>query len=416
MIIGRVKYLLILILLIVVCPVWAESNVSLGDDARDEGDYRRAAVYYKKALDEEKSYKVYQKLGYVQSRLGAWDKAADAYSAAVKMKKNDPPAELLENLGRVEYMAGHYENALDTFQSLRSKYTDQNADIWIARCFIKTKQWTRGQNVLLQYLEKKPGDSDALELLAYLFSQSGKLDEAITIHEKLIRIYPGRIKYLLLLAKAQTAAENYDAAIDTLEFANRVTDQLSKEAVRLLADLYIRKKMYRQAALCYQRIIIASDTPTMEDYFRLGYTYYQTGEFVSAGETFEKIKRIDPRNYKATLYQGHIAVDKDDIEKARKYYLQAVKINESSKEPCLYLAQLEFNNKNYRDAAAQFAKAISRGDDSVSTYYNHVQALIRDQQLSPARKALKDALKKHPENEKLNRLLDRLVDETIVDQ
>ena len=84
MIFGSIKYLPVLILLFAVCPVWAESNVSVGDDALEEGDYRRAAVYYKKALGEKKSYKVYQNLGYAHTRLGEWNKAADAYRAAVR--------------------------------------------------------------------------------------------------------------------------------------------------------------------------------------------------------------------------------------------------------------------------------------------------------------------------------------------
>ena len=119
---------------------------------------------------------------------------------------------------------------------------------------------------------------------------------------------PGQMRYFFALAGAQATAKYYDQAIDTLEFAARITPEHTVKANRLLADLYVDRKMYRQAAACYQKIIQSSDLPAVEDYFRLGYTYFQTGEFLSASVVFKKIRQIAPSNVKAPLYLGHIAV------------------------------------------------------------------------------------------------------------
>jgi len=409
------KYLIIIACFCVASSVWAKNDISQGTAAADKDNFSQAVIHYRNALKEKRSFKAYLGLAHAQSRLGQWNKAVEAYRSAIEMTKEKSSLELLENLGRAEYMAEKFDNAVDTFQTIYANRPDYDSEIWLARCYIKTNQWTRGQDMLLKSLASKPQNSQTLELLAYLFAQSDRVDEAVSIHKKLVKSHPEQTKYLLTLAKTQTTAEDYDQAIDTLEFADRIETDSSKEAVRLLADLYINKKMYRQAAFCYQRIIVNSDSPSVEDYFRLGYAYYQTSEFLSASQAFEKIMQIDPSNSKAPAFLGHIAAKKGETETARQYYLEAIKANKSSKEPYLSLAELEFENENYNKAAIQFAKAISLDEQLVSAHYNYVLSLMLSNQFNHAKTAIKNALRKHPTNAKLNNLLSRLINETIVD-
>jgi len=413
---NKTKFFLILLIWLSASSfALAKDNIRLGNTAFNKGNYTEAVRYYEDALADNKSVEVYISLGHTQGRLGHWDKAVEAFKSAVETQQKEPAAELFRFLGQAQYMAEHYDEALDTFQQAYLNAADSEDELWIARCFIQTHQWTRGQDMLLRYLRSKPQKNEALELLAYLFAQSGRIDEAIGIHKKLVQKNPGQMQYLFELTSAQTVAKYYDQAIDTLEFAERITPEYTKEANRLLADLYVNKKMYRQAAACYQKIILYSDLPSVEDYYRLAYTYFQIGELLSANQAFEKIRQIDPSNTKAPLYLGHIAVEKGKIEAARQYYLEAIKVNESSKEPYLALAELELRNDKFSDAAEQFSKAIALGEQSVAVYYNYVLALMLSERLDLAKTAIKEALRKYPTDERLNGLLDRLIKTTIAD-
>lgn len=411
------NFLVLLICLSCLSAVSAKDNVRLGNDAFNKGIFTEAVGYYESALIDKKSADVYINLGHALSRLDRWDKAARAYKSAIETQKENPSAELLRFLGQAQYMAGYFTEALDSFQKayVTAPASASEDDLWLGRCFIQLNQWTRAQDMLMQYLRNEPQNTEALELLAYSFTQTGKVDEAISIHKKLVQNHPLQMQYLLALAKAQTAAKYYDEAVDTLEFAARVSPEQTKETVRLLADLYVERKMYRQAASCYQKIILSSDSPSVEDYHRLGYTYFQTGEFFSAGRAFEKIRQIEPSNAKAPLYLGHIAAEKGKIQEARKYYLEAIKVDESSKEPLLALAELEMKNEKYSNAAEYFSRAIALGEQSVAVYYNNVLALMLSERLALAKTAIKEALKKHPTNEQLNSLLDQLIKTTITD-
>lgn len=413
---NRMKCILVSVIwLSVLSTVSAKNNVSSGNAAFDKGDFAGAISHYEKALADKESASVYISLGHAQELLGQWDKAVRAYISAIKIQKEEPSIELLEFLGRAQYMADYFENALDTFQKIHMTNPDSENELWLARCFIQTQQWTRGQDILLQYLRKKPEGTEALELLAYLFAQSDRIEEAVGINKELVQNHPIQMRYLLALAKVQTAAKHYDQAIDTLEFAIQINPEQTRETIRLLADLYVDREMYRQAASCYQKIILSSDSPTIEDYYRLGYTYFQIGELLSASQAFEKIRQIEPSNTKAPLYLGRIAAEKGELEAARQYYLDVIQLNESLREPYLALAELELKNGQYSNAAEHFSKAIILGEKSVAVYYNHVLALMLSERLDLAKTAIKEALRKHPTNKQLNSLLSQLITTTIAD-
>jgi tetratricopeptide (TPR) repeat protein len=410
------KCILVLLFLLPVLPgAWAKDNLRQGDAAFAEGNFTEAVGYYERALVEDKSPDVYISLGHAQSRLGNWEQAAQAYQAAIHEQKKEPSVELLRYLGRAQYMADRFEEALDSFNKARTAAPDSEDELWLARCFIQTHQWTRGQDMLLPYLRKNPQNTEALELLAYLFVQSDRIDEAISIHKELVKSHPAQMHYLFALAKAQTAAKYYDHAIETLEFAERLTPEQTLEANQLLADLYVNRQMYRQAAACYQKIILSSDSPSVEDYYRLGYSYFQIGEFLSAGRAFEKIRQLEPSDCRALLYLGHIAAEKGQTETARRYYLEAVKLNKTIVEPYLSLAELEMKNDRYEDAAEHLSQAIVLGEQSAAVYYNHVLALLLSGRLDPAKAAIKEALGKYPDDKQLNVLLERLIKAAIAD-
>ncbi|MDD5134497.1 MAG: tetratricopeptide repeat protein [Phycisphaerae bacterium] len=410
---NKIKCIFVLVIWLSVLSIALANDINSGNAAFDRGDFAEAVRYYERGLTDKKSANVYISLGHAQERLGQWNKAVEAYISAIKIQKTDPSNELLKLLGRAQYMAGFFENSLDTFQKIYIADRNSENELWLARCFIQTQQWARGQDILLRYLDKEPQSTEALELLAYLFAQSNRIDEAVGVHMELVKNHPVRIQYLLTLAKIQTAAKHYGQAIDTLEFAALINPNQTREAIRLLADLYAEREMYYQAAACYQRIILSSDSPLVEDYYRLGYTYFQIGEFPSAIQAFEKIRQIAPSNTKATLYLGHIAAKKDETETARQYYLDAIKLNKDSKEPYLALAELDLKNDKYDEAAKYFSKAITLGENSIAVYYNNVLVLMLSGQLDMAKAAIKEALKQYPANEQLNNLLEQLIKTTI---
>lgn len=402
------KYFILLFLLSAIRIAWSKDNLRLGDAAFESGDFNKAIEHYREAIEHKESAALYTNLGHAHARLGQWEMAVEAYQSALKLQEDSPTSEVLRFLAQAQYMNNQFDRASVNFQKAYSLEPDKDDRLWITRCFIQTNQPSRAENVVLDYLNSYPEDIEALELLSYIFQQNDKPNEAIRIHKELVKRHPAQMHLLLGLAKAQTTGKDYQGAIETLEFSLYVTDERNEEALRLLADLYINEGMYRNAAACYSRLISLAESASIEDYYRVGYAYFQTKEFSSAQEAFEKMRQIAPSDIRANLYLGRIAEQRAKADKAREYYLAAIRSSPSSLEPRLALGNLELENRFFGQAAEQIAKAIELGDRRVEIYYNYVLALMSESKYDKATVALKEAFRNYPLNEELNSLLYRL--------
>jgi tetratricopeptide (TPR) repeat protein len=393
--------------------VAAKDNFELGNEAFGRGDYGKAVEYYRLAVDDEPTFAAYANMGHCYMQLERWDQAASAYERAIGIKPQVITGEILRALGRACFEGRQYKKAMDAYLKASSLEPENSQDnIWIARCMIELEQWIQAQSVLLAQLQSEPKNTVTLELLAYVFNQQDNWPGIIDVYRELLTIAPQRTTYRIALAKALTLQGQKQQAIDMLEFARRVDAGSSDEIDRLLADLYLAEDMPLEAAGCYARIVRILEKPSVEDYYRLGLAYFQTGDLISAEEAFSKMQRANPSDFKADLYLGHVIVEAGRLDEAQAHYNSAVKKNPASIEALVALADLQIKNKSYTEAAGNLAKAITLGDNRPQVHYNYILALMNDDETS-VKAALKTALAEHPSDEQLNRLLDRYIKQAI---
>jgi tetratricopeptide (TPR) repeat protein len=389
----------------------SQGNARLGDAAFKKGDFQEAAKNYTEALVAKPSFPLYVNLGHCYTRLERWKDAAKAYQAAVTLDRQAATLEIWRFLAQALYNDNQYRQAIEAFAQAGSLQPDDRYDIWIARCMIGLEQWVQARSLLLGRLKHAPDDVATLELLAYV---AGRLEDwpgVIDVYRQLLIAAPDRTHYRISLANALAADGRNKRAIDTLEFAWRVDGSLSKKTSRLLADLYLTEKMPREAAACYARIIVASESHTAEDFYRLGIAYFQTNELTSACDAFAGMQKTAPADARADLYLGYIAAEHGDFDKAMVFYSAAEQKSPTLIEAIAAKADLQMRKHRYRDAAASFAKAIEFGDNRPLIHYNHTLALMRQGDTVQAQAALKKALAEHPSDSNLIGLLDQRVEE-----
>jgi tetratricopeptide (TPR) repeat protein len=395
-------------------PVWAKDNAELGNEAFGQGDYTKTIEYYKQAIEAKPSFVVYVNLGHCYMQLERWDEAISAYEEAIRIKPEDATGEIFRALGRAYFEERHYEKAMEAFLKASSLEPGKGRDdIWIARCMIELEQWIQARSVLLGQLRREPRSIVTLEMLAYVYNQQNDWEGIINIYRELLIIAPQRTTYRIALAKALMVQGQRQQAIDMLEFARRVDVTSSEEIDRLLADLYLAEQMPQEAAGCYARLIRMLDKPSAEDYYRLGLTYFQSGDLVSAEKAFGDMQKANPSDFKAGLYLGHVMVEAGRLNEAQAHYSAAVEKNPTSVEALVALADLQIKSERYAEAAANLAKAVALGDNRPQVYYNYVLALMNGDNETNVQAALEAALAEHPSDEQLNRLLDRYIKQTI---
>ena len=197
--------------------------------------------------------------------------------------------------------------------------------------------------------------------------------------------------------QSEAAAGRESAAIDALETARRLR-QLDASGLRLLADLCLRGKLYREAADAYGAV----PSPTAEDLLRLGHARLQAGEPASAREAFEKAWAVDPARADAAMQLGRLATDPAE---ARRRFAQAMKADATSPLPCHALGELEAKAGAWAAAAEAYGEAIRRGDRSAAAHHQRALALQQAGNAEAAEAALREGLREHPLDERLRALL-----------
>jgi len=394
--------------------VSAKDNVELGNEAFGRGDYSKAIEYYRLAVDEKPTFAAYVNLGHCCMQFERWDEAASAYEAAIRIKQEAVTADIWRSLGRARFERHRYKQAIDAFlEASALAPLDSQDNIWIARCMIELEQWIQAESVLLGQLRSEPGNTVTLELLAYVFNQQGNWSGIIGVYRELLKIAPQRTAHRIALAKALMIQGQKQQAIDILEFARRVDVSSGEEIDRLLADLYLAEQMPQEAAGCYARLVTILDSPSAEDYYRLGLAYFQTEDLTSAKDAFIRMRQASPTDFKAELYLGHVATEARRLAEAQAHYSAAVERNPASVEGLVALAGLQMKSKHHADAAENLAKAIALGDNRPQVHYNYILALMNGGDEISVGEALKAALAEHPSDEQLGLLLNRHVEQAV---
>ena len=411
--------------------VTAKDNVELGNEAFGRGEYSKAVEYYRLAIDSEPTFAAHVNLGHCYMQLERWGDAAAAYEAALRIKQEAVTAEIWRSLGRASFEVRRYKRATDAFLKASSLAPiDSQDNIWIARCMIELEQWIQAESVLLGQLRHEPDNSATLELLAYVFNQQGNWSGIIGVYRELLKIAPQQTAHRIALAKALTVQGQKQLAIDMLEFARRVDPALarvqappakagvstSEEIDRLLADLYLSEQMPQEAAGCYARLVTMLEKPSSEDHYRLGLAYFQARDLTSAEDAFIRMQQSSPADFKAELYLGHVIAEAGRLAEAQVHYSDAVEKNPTSVESLVAVADLQIRGKQHADAAENLAKAIALGDNRTQVHYNYIVAIMNGKDDTRVRSALQAALAENPSDEQLSHLLDRYVQQTVLER
>ncbi len=316
--------------------------------------------------------------------------------------------------GNEAFKRGDYSKAAEYYKlAIKNEHTNDEIEIWIARCMIKLEQWIQAESILLGQLSREPNNTVNLELLAYVYNQQKNQFGLSSIYRELIKIEPQNISHRITLAKILINQGQNKQAINVLEFARRLDLSYDVEINRLLGDLYLAENMSREASQYYEKIITKKDNPSAEDYFRLGLAYFKTRDFISSLNTFKLMEQIYPEDFRANLYLGRVFSEMERFDEAIVHYSSAIKKNPESLECLEALSCLQIINKLYSNAAENLAKAIELGDNRPQSYYNYIFALIKENNQTEAKNAIKNALAEYPSDEKIILLLNQFI-KTIV--
>ena len=343
-----------------------------------------------------------------QAFLGErYAEAEKSYISALEAKEPSLPNEqaliVYQNLGHTHYRQEQWANAIEAYRLGEAEDSMQ----LIAQCHIQLGNLIEAEHALRSVLVMFPDRIAIKEQLAKLIDVLGRDEEAAEMYRQLLVAKPLDRNLYRLLGSCYIAMGRNEEAIDVLELAWRLGERDSS-AARLLGDLYLGQDMKHEAANYYRKHMASADSLDAVDCFRLGFTYYQIGENVSARSFFTKAVELDDSYANAFLYLGHTAVRENNVELALREFRTSLEHDDSLVAAHEAIGTIELGRGNLDFAIASFEQAVALSMVEFSTHYNLIQTYMRLNQRAAAIRSLKRAFQDYPSRPELRALLESI--------
>ncbi|KTC87758.1 tetratricopeptide repeat protein [Legionella drozanskii] len=223
----------------------------------------------------------------------------------------------------------------------------------LAVCHYSLQESIESINILRPLLKSGESTYNVEFLMAQLFHQQGKLDEAIKILEKVLEAYGPIEPTLTLLAQLYFDNEEEKLAENTAHQVLIINpDNYEAQVILLLLHL-----THEKVAVGKIKKLMANHPNDSRLWFALGTTYFHSLKLKQAEKAHLKAAELDPDFYDNWISLGWCQLFLEQLEKAENCYQQAATIYEDGAEGWGGLALVSTLQGKFEEAGNLIAKA-----------------------------------------------------------
>ena len=277
----------------------AKALCALGDVYLEHDMTSDALAAYKEAVQLDPANLSYKKaLAAAYERTRAYRDARLLYEEVIAKAKDKGDKVLLrECRTRIVTLWGLERILEQQLPVLRRQFSASPPDLEAGRVLAEAQLHLRrlsdAEATLRQVIERAPGDSDSYLALERVLVQENKLDEAVSVLEKLAEVEPKRARELYE-RMAQYELQIYKDE-DAIKYAARAVELNPEDAEghRRLGEMY-RSKQDTDRAIVEFRAAIAKNDRLFPVYFELADLLLSKGQADDADRLFRRIVRGAP--------------------------------------------------------------------------------------------------------------------------
>ncbi|MFI5144072.1 MAG: tetratricopeptide repeat protein [Ignavibacteria bacterium] len=261
-------------------------------------------------------------LGDSYLKRGAFEVASSNYNAAIKANSSFAPA--YYGLGMIAFRQKKYNDALDNF----------------------TKAITADPNFSEAYYERG--------LVLYL---AEKLEQALDDFTKYSDLKPGSTLGLTFYAKTQLALGKLDEAMTLIDKV-LTTEPNNSEANKVKAAIYIEKKDYQNAQSYYNKV--KPEDLNSEDQMNIGKIYTNLKDFPKAYEHFQSAVKLDSTDENVYFEYAKAQFSNQEYEASIVNLNKAIELGLGQRNVGVYVYKgiSYYYMKDYDNAIPQFQKCL----------------------------------------------------------
>jgi tetratricopeptide (TPR) repeat protein len=224
---------------------------------------------------------------------------------------------------------------------------------------------------LLMILEVEPTNQEALYKICFWTDFTGRNEESIRLHLKIIDEHPYNELAWFNLAAAYQGLKLYEKAIDAYQYAI-VIDEKFDYAYRNMGDAFIRIRKYREAIEALEKVLELSK-PEEVIYEAIGHCYDRLKNFAQARFHYRKASHLAPEDSKLYYKVACTYYNEEQWVSASKQLEAALKIHQLQVEYNLLMGECKLKLGLIKEAIHYFSTVVRAKPKNKSGW----EALIR---------------------------------------
>ena len=220
-------------------------------------------------------------------------------------------------------------------------------------------------------LEAEPTSEEALYKICFWTDFTGRNEESIRLHLKIIDDHPYNELAWFNLGAAYQGLKLYEKSIDAYQYALAI-DEKFDYAYRNIGDAYIRLRKYKEAVEALEKVLELSK-PEEVIYEAIGHCYDRMKNFAQARFHYRKALHLNPDDGKLHYKIACTYYNEAQWTSAVKQLESALRIQRLQPEYNLLMGECKFQLNELKEAVQYFSTAVRIRPKKVSGW----EALIR---------------------------------------
>jgi len=240
-------------------------------------------------------------------------------------------------------------------------------------------------------LEEEPNNEEALYKICFWTDFTGRNEESIKLHQKIIDEFPYNELAWFNLAAAYQGIKLYEKALDAYQYAIVINEKFDY-AYRNMGDAYIRLKKYKEAIEVLQKVLELTK-PEALIYEALGFCYDRLHNNGQARFYYRKASHITPEDSKLFYKIACTYFNEGQWESAAKQLETALKIQRHQLEYNLLMGECKMQQGFYKDAIQYFSSIVTTRPKNKKGWEALVRCLYKAEYFEEAKEQVTTALK-----------------------
>ncbi len=224
-------------------------------------------------------------------------------------------------------------------------------------------------------LEQDPSNEEALYKICFWTDFTGRNEEGIKIHQKILEDFPFNELAWFNLGASYQGLKLYEKAVDAYLFAVAI-DEKFDYAYRNMGDAYIKLRKYKEAIEVLEKVIELA-RPESVIYEAIGHCFDKLGNFAQARFNYKKASHLNPEDAEMHYKIASTYMNESIWNNAIKSLDTAVKLSKMHPEFSLALGRCYMQTGNTNQAIIHFGNVIKSRPKNINGWVELLNCLFK---------------------------------------